>query len=52
MLNVQRTALTLAGFAAGYLFDLPITTVMLLYAIALSAHYLFSLVVTLRVIPR
>lgn len=52
MLNLQRTALTLAAFAAGYVFDLPINTVIVLYAIFLSAHYLFSLLVTLRVIPR
>ncbi len=52
MLNVQRTALTLACFAAAHVLDLPITSALLLYAIALSAHYLFSLLVTLRVIPR
>lgn len=52
MLNVQRTLLTLGCFAAAHLFDLPINSVLLLYAITLSMHYLFSLLVTLRVIPR
>lgn len=52
MLNVQRTLLTLGCFTAAYLLDLPISSVLLLYAITLSVHYLFSLFVTLRVIPR
>lgn len=52
MLNVQRTLLTLGCFTAAYLLELPISSVLLLYAITLSVHYLFSLLVTLRVIPR
>lgn len=52
MLNVQRALLTVACFAGGHLLELPITSVVLIYAITLSAHYLFSLLMTLRVIPR
>lgn len=52
MLNVQRAVLTLACFAAGHLLDLPINSVLMVYAITLSVHYLFSLLMTLRVIPR
>lgn len=52
MLNVQRTVLTLGCFAVAHLLGLSITAVLVLYALALSAHYLFSLLVTLRVIPR
>jgi hypothetical protein len=51
MLNVQRTVLTVACFVGAHFLDLPITSVILLYAVALSAHYLFSLLLTLRVIP-
>ncbi len=51
-LNIQRAVLTLACFASGYLLELPITSVLLVYAITLSAHYLFSLLMSLRVIPR
>ena len=52
MLNVQRTLLTLGCFGAGYLLELPITTVVLLYSVTLAAHYLLSLVISFRVIPR
>lgn len=52
MLNVQRCLLTLACFASGHFLELPITSVLLIYAITLSAHYLVSLLVTLRAIPR
>lgn len=52
MLNLQRTALTVGCFTAAYLLELPITTVVLLYAVTLSTHYLISLLVSLRVIPR
>ncbi|WP_404440508.1 lipopolysaccharide biosynthesis protein [Stutzerimonas chloritidismutans] len=52
MLNVQRAVLTLACFAAGHWLDLPINSVLMVYAITLSVHYLFSLLMTLRVIPR
>lgn len=52
MLNVQRTALTVTCFAAAYFLELPVTSVILLYSITLSAHYLFSLIMSLRVIPR
>lgn len=52
MLNIQRTVLTVGCFIAGYFLELPITTVILVYALVLSAHYLFSLFMTLRVIPR
>lgn len=52
MLNVQRAILTVACFVSAHLLDLPITSVLLLYAITLSGHYLFSLLMTLRVIPR
>ena len=52
MLNVQRAVLTVACFASGHLLELSITSVVLIYAITLSAHYLFSLLMTLRVIPR
>lgn len=52
MLNVQRTVLTVACFTAAHLLDLSITSVLLLYAVTLSAHYLFSLLMSLRVIPR
>ncbi|MCQ4257594.1 lipopolysaccharide biosynthesis protein [Stutzerimonas stutzeri] len=52
MLNIQRTALTVACFTAAHFLDLPITSVVLLYSITLSAHYLFSLLMSLRVIPR
>lgn len=52
VLNVQRTALTVACFTAAYLLELPITSVILLYSVTLSAHYLFSLLMSLRVIPR
>lgn len=52
LLNVQRTVLTIACFSAAYLLELPITSVILLYSVTLAAHYLFSLVVSLRVIPR
>jgi O-antigen/teichoic acid export membrane protein len=52
MLNVQRAVLTVACFASGQLLELPITSVVLIYAVTLSAHYLFSLLMTLRVIPR
>ncbi len=51
-LNIQRAVLTLACFASGHLLELPITSVLLVYAITLSAHYLFSLLMSLRVIPR
>ena len=52
LLNVQRTVLTIACFSAAYLLELPITSVILLYSVTLAAHYLFSLVISLRVIPR
>lgn len=52
MLNIQRTAISLCCFMAAYLLELPITSVVLLYALTLSAHYLFSLLMSLRVIPR
>ena len=52
MLNVQRAVLTAACFASGQLLELPIISVVLIYAVTLSAHYLFSLAMTLRVIPR
>ncbi len=52
MLNVQRTVLTVACFGSAQLIDLPITSVVLLYSVTLSAHYLFSLLMSLRVIPR
>ena len=52
MLNVQRAVLTAACFASGQLLELPITSVVLIYAVTLSAHYLFSLAMTLRAIPR
>lgn len=52
MLNVQRAVLTLACFAAGNWLDLPINSVLMVYAITLSVQYLFSLLMTLRVIPR
>ncbi|WP_235206202.1 lipopolysaccharide biosynthesis protein [Stutzerimonas stutzeri] len=50
-LNLQRAGLTAACFAAAHFLDLPITTVIMLYALTLSAHYLFSLLLTLKVIP-
>lgn len=52
MLNVQRTVLTVACFSVAHVMDLPITTVVMVYSITLSAHYLFSLLMSLRVIPR
>ncbi len=52
MLNVQRTLLTLGCFSAGHLLGLSITTVVLLYSVTLAMHYLFSLVISFRVIPR
>lgn len=52
MLNVQRAVLTVACFVSAHLLELPIASVMLLYAITLSGHYLFSLLMTLRAIPR
>ena len=52
LLNVQRSVLTVGCFTAAYLLDWPITSVILLYSVTLSAHYLFSLLMSLRVIPR
>lgn len=52
MLNIQRALLTVACFASGELLGLQITPVVSIYALTLAAHYLFSLVMTLRVIPR
>lgn len=52
MLNVQRTVLTVACFSVAHLMDLQIVSVIQLYSVALSAHYLFSLLMSLRVIPR
>lgn len=52
MLNVQRSILTVACFTVAHLIELPITSVVLIYSVTLSAHYLFSLVMALRVIPR
>ncbi|GAB6389401.1 lipopolysaccharide biosynthesis protein [Stutzerimonas marianensis] len=52
MLNVQRSILTVACFTVAHLIELPITSVVLIYSVTLSAHYLFSLVTALRVIPR
>lgn len=52
MLNVQRSILTVACFSVAHLVDLPITSVVLIYSVLLSMHYLFSLVMALRVIPR
>lgn len=52
MLNAQRTVLTVACFTAAHFLVWPITSVILLYSVTLSAHYLFSLLMSLRVIPR
>jgi len=52
MLNVQRTVLTVACFYVAHVVDLSITAGILLYSVTLSAHYLFSLLMSLRVIPR
>lgn len=51
-LNIQRAALTALCFLIAHFFDLTITTVVLIYSLSLSAHYLFSLLMTLKVIPR
>lgn len=50
-LTITRV-LTVGCFTAAYLLDWPITSVILLYSVTLSAHYLFSLLMSLRVIPR
>lgn len=52
ILNIQRAVLTVACFASAHFLDMPIESVLLIYAITLSAHYLFSLLMTLRVVPR
>ena len=52
LLNVQRTLLVLACFAAAYYWHLNAVKMVLAYAILLSVHYIASIFYMLRFIPR
>lgn len=51
-LNIQRALLTVAAFYVGYETSGDVFTTILIYGITLSAHYVFSIVIALKKIPR
>lgn len=52
ILNVQRLAMTAACFWGGWRLNFPFERTLLIYSILVSAHYIFSMVVAVRKIPK
>ncbi len=50
-LNLQRTAIIAGCFGAAYVMKVEAVTAIILYAVALSAHYALSVYWALRIIP-